>query len=206
MALIPCPECGKDISDKAFSCPSCGCPIAKRVVAPPQSPPLQIESKVAVVERHLPSSTSSSRHVSDTQPAAPPSLASTVKCNTCGSGEMRKLEMIWSQGKSTSWNIASLGFGKSQNELSKLCNPPSKPYEPSGAAMKVVSFVVIPVIGLALTFVFPPLFFMVLMGPIMYFIGPHKKQYIKDLAKYESEYAEYSRKWMCLKCGNIQSV
>lgn len=27
MALINCPECGKEISDKAKSCPNCGCPI-----------------------------------------------------------------------------------------------------------------------------------------------------------------------------------
>lgn len=28
MALIKCPECGRQISDKAASCPNCGCPIA----------------------------------------------------------------------------------------------------------------------------------------------------------------------------------
>lgn len=27
MALIKCPECGKEISDKAESCPNCGCPV-----------------------------------------------------------------------------------------------------------------------------------------------------------------------------------
>jgi TM2 domain-containing membrane protein YozV len=27
MALIPCPECGKDISENALSCPSCGLPV-----------------------------------------------------------------------------------------------------------------------------------------------------------------------------------
>lgn len=27
MALINCPECGKEISDKAVACPHCGCPI-----------------------------------------------------------------------------------------------------------------------------------------------------------------------------------
>lgn len=27
MALIKCPECGKEISDKATACPSCGCPL-----------------------------------------------------------------------------------------------------------------------------------------------------------------------------------
>lgn len=31
MALIHCPECKKEISDKAVSCPNCGCPIT----APP---------------------------------------------------------------------------------------------------------------------------------------------------------------------------
>jgi hypothetical protein len=30
MALIKCPECGKEISDKASACPNCGCPIASR--------------------------------------------------------------------------------------------------------------------------------------------------------------------------------
>lgn len=28
MALIQCPECGKDISDKAVSCPNCGYPLS----------------------------------------------------------------------------------------------------------------------------------------------------------------------------------
>ena len=27
MSLIKCPECKKEISDKAKSCPNCGCPI-----------------------------------------------------------------------------------------------------------------------------------------------------------------------------------
>lgn len=27
MSMIKCPECGKDISDKAISCPGCGCPM-----------------------------------------------------------------------------------------------------------------------------------------------------------------------------------
>ena len=32
MALIKCPECGKEISDKAVSCPHCGFPISKEEV------------------------------------------------------------------------------------------------------------------------------------------------------------------------------
>ena len=32
MALIKCPECGKEISDKAATCPNCGTPIAGKKV------------------------------------------------------------------------------------------------------------------------------------------------------------------------------
>ena len=40
MALIKCPECGKEISDKAASCPNCGFPIAQGSITqePPQKP------------------------------------------------------------------------------------------------------------------------------------------------------------------------
>lgn len=27
MALIKCPECGEEVSEKALACPKCGCPI-----------------------------------------------------------------------------------------------------------------------------------------------------------------------------------
>ncbi len=30
MALIRCPECGREISDKAVSCPGCGYPLAEQ--------------------------------------------------------------------------------------------------------------------------------------------------------------------------------
>lgn len=30
MALIKCPECDKELSDKAKSCPHCGCPLIKQ--------------------------------------------------------------------------------------------------------------------------------------------------------------------------------
>lgn len=32
MSLIKCTECGKEISDKATSCPNCGCPIEKTAI------------------------------------------------------------------------------------------------------------------------------------------------------------------------------
>ncbi|MGC9602979.1 MAG: zinc-ribbon domain-containing protein [Minisyncoccia bacterium] len=40
MALIKCSECGKDVSDKAHSCPNCGHPIN------PANNPLKIEPEL----------------------------------------------------------------------------------------------------------------------------------------------------------------
>lgn len=34
MAIIRCKECGKDVSDKAKSCPHCGAPVDTRVYCP----------------------------------------------------------------------------------------------------------------------------------------------------------------------------
>ncbi len=31
MALIKCPECNKEVSDRAMSCPSCACPLERAV-------------------------------------------------------------------------------------------------------------------------------------------------------------------------------
>ena len=32
MALLKCPECGKDVSDKAAACPQCGCPVLEMCI------------------------------------------------------------------------------------------------------------------------------------------------------------------------------
>ena len=39
MAMIKCPECGKDISSKAVSCPGCGTPISPRSSSQPFKSP-----------------------------------------------------------------------------------------------------------------------------------------------------------------------
>jgi hypothetical protein len=36
LALILCSDCGKEMSDKAFSCPNCGNPAPPKPVGPPQ--------------------------------------------------------------------------------------------------------------------------------------------------------------------------
>lgn len=45
MALINCPECGKEISDKAAACPNCGCPVE----AMPRQETVEVAPKVETV-------------------------------------------------------------------------------------------------------------------------------------------------------------
>ena len=48
MALVSCPECGKEISDAARSCPHCGHPIAQEP-QPQDMPPAPRKSKRAII-------------------------------------------------------------------------------------------------------------------------------------------------------------
>lgn len=59
MALIPCPECGNSISDKAFSCPSCGYPVNPAI--PSDSPPPKRRPRK---HRKLPNGSGSIKHLS----------------------------------------------------------------------------------------------------------------------------------------------
>jgi len=47
MALIECPECNKEVSDLAASCPHCGCPLGKP--AEPEAPPEDEEERTLFV-------------------------------------------------------------------------------------------------------------------------------------------------------------
>lgn len=48
MALIACPECGREISTDAKACPVCGYPLAERNAPAPPSPEAQISAMDAV--------------------------------------------------------------------------------------------------------------------------------------------------------------
>ena len=48
MALIACPECGREISTDAKACPMCGYPLAERNAPAPASPEAQISAMDAV--------------------------------------------------------------------------------------------------------------------------------------------------------------
>ena len=47
MALIPCPECGREVSSKAKACPSCAHPVAENGQAADKPGALQLAADVA---------------------------------------------------------------------------------------------------------------------------------------------------------------
>ena len=48
MALVSCTECGKQVSDKASSCPNCGAPIVSGSASAPAPPAAKASSSVSV--------------------------------------------------------------------------------------------------------------------------------------------------------------
>lgn len=45
MALVPCKECGREVSDKAATCPGCGVSLRKRAASADLSGKAPLESK-----------------------------------------------------------------------------------------------------------------------------------------------------------------
>lgn len=62
MALIKCPECGNEISDKAAACPNCGYPIDRKPIEP-----VEPSEPVAEVD---PSATDSAENTVEAEPCA----------------------------------------------------------------------------------------------------------------------------------------
>lgn len=48
MAMIKCPECGKEISDRAEACPHCGCPIDESPLETSEYAKLMVISLIAI--------------------------------------------------------------------------------------------------------------------------------------------------------------
>ena len=74
MAIIKCPECGKDVSDKARSCPHCGNPIDTSIYCPKCG-----SKNVSVI-----SGASKAVSVALWGVFAANKVKSNYKCNSCG--------------------------------------------------------------------------------------------------------------------------
>jgi hypothetical protein len=103
MVLIPCPDCGRNVSTRAAACPNCGCPPYAESDAP----------AAAVLEARphalvLPNGTQALAPTpAPALPAAPQGIpvmrvhtaaASLLHCPQCGSEHVRRLSLIYREG------------------------------------------------------------------------------------------------------------
>lgn len=79
MAIIKCPECGHQISDKAPVCPSCGVEIAGKVIKCPNCGEVYFKVQEMCPNCHRPTYQAQVPPVTDPKPVTPP-----APDNSCG--------------------------------------------------------------------------------------------------------------------------
>jgi predicted RNA-binding Zn-ribbon protein involved in translation (DUF1610 family) len=105
MVLIPCPDCGRQVSTRAAACPSCGCPPYPEDAALPAA---VLDARPgAVVPAHV------TQALAPAPPASPPApasvggipvmrvhtaAASLLNCPRCGSEHVRSLSLVYREG------------------------------------------------------------------------------------------------------------
>ena len=86
MAMIKCPECGREISDRAPSCPSCGVKIENEVIKCPVCGDVYFKEQAECPHCHHRATNdlnTEQEHAQNTMPSTPPASSATpVQCNT----------------------------------------------------------------------------------------------------------------------------
>jgi len=118
MVLIPCPDCGRNVSTRAAACPNCGCPPYAEDEAPPAALleprthaltlPNGGQALAAAPAPALPAAQQEGVPVMRVHTAA----ASLLHCPKCGSEHVRRLSLIYREGLAVvKTGTAGVGFG-----------------------------------------------------------------------------------------------
>ncbi len=85
MALINCPECGKEVSDKATTCPNCGCPINSSITDTQDMSALwtDIVSPSTPQANTTPPTVMPAYNIADTPKSSKKKTHSTLSCIAC---------------------------------------------------------------------------------------------------------------------------
>lgn len=118
MALIPCPDCGRNVSTRAAACPNCGCPPYTEDKAPPTAV-LEPRARTLALRNDgqalaaapapaVPAAQQQGVAVTRVHTAA----ASLLHCPRCGSEHVRRLNLIFREGLAVvKTGTAGVGFG-----------------------------------------------------------------------------------------------
>jgi len=179
--LITCPECKKEVSDLAFTCPGCGFPIKQKIAQHASPPPV----------------------APNPQTAAP--LRSKHQCPQCQSGDVKSFRMIHSEGVSQSTGIG--WFSQTQSNLAMMTTPPDAPVRDqkgciTGFLLLMTFAGVFAFIASGKPILILPLAAIVL--PLMAYYSAGRKQAARrapDPRPLSDRLDEYEHRWVCLRCG-----
>lgn len=166
MVLIPCPDCGRNVSTRAAACPNCGCPPYAEDEAPPAAAresrahalalPHTTQALAAAPAPALPAAQQNGVPVMRVHTAA----ASLLHCPRCGSEHVRRLSLIYREGLAVvKTGTAGVGFGDdgmavggartggTQQSLASLGAAPPEQRPMSGPIAMVVAALVAILVG-----------------------------------------------------------
>lgn len=173
MSLVNCPECNKEVSDKAGNCPQCGYPI--------------IEKTVPALQEHR-----SNKYVC---PICKSQNIQTIKM-MCENGTTTTSST--GGGVSSDFDVAVGRMNsESQTELAKKFAPGDAPGEAIGGCgcLVAILFFVLAMIAVndGQIFVYAGIITLIITGIILYF---------SDSKEWNNKVHLYENGWICHKCGN----
>lgn len=118
MVLVPCPDCGRNVSTRAAACPNCGCPPYAEDEAPPAAVLEPRTRALALQSGGRALATAPAPAVAAVQPQGVPVMrvhtaaASLLHCPQCGSEHVRRLSLIFREGLAVvNTGTAGVGMG-----------------------------------------------------------------------------------------------
>ena len=91
MAIIKCPECGHQVSDKAATCPSCGVGIQGKITKCPECGEIVLNDQILCPNCHSPLISTNNNDTEKSEPSQSHKVA-TVEPNSDTNGEGNKNE------------------------------------------------------------------------------------------------------------------
>lgn len=157
MVLVPCPDCGRNVSTRAAACPNCGCPPYAEDEAPPAAL-LEPRTRALALQnggQALAAAPAPAVPTATQQQGVPvmrvhTAAASLLHCPQCGSEHVRRLGLIYREGLAVvNTGTAGVGMGGdgmavggartggTQQSLASIgAAPPEK--RPMGAAIAMI--------------------------------------------------------------------
>lgn len=185
MALINCPECKKEISDKAGKCPNCGFPLeATKSVEHPKNVPAQSRK------------TCPSCHSENTQTIKMMCLSGTTSGSSSGIGVTSDLDV----------GVGTLN-SESQTALAEKYTPESSPTSFFGGCgcLFLIIGITIFIACIRSTSELPFLFYLIAICVLLLgisFLIKSVKQNSPEQKEWEAKAKLYEEGWICHKCGN----